>query len=204
MAAQRSIRALARTLPSHTGPAIQTRALSMTGPTTFPSDLLTKRSNPNPRDAKKASIMDLDATAASSSKPSSRTFNTSRSAKAPGDTSTIDFMYFPDVVIEAGTQPLRVPIVDFSSGTSYARIDGPVFEREGQLMRGEVHTVSADGTHFEQPRRMADVGDGGAFEGVVQKVKEVTSVNAEGGETVREELGRLWKGFVEDLVPAKK
>jgi hypothetical protein len=93
----------------------QTRQLHMTGPATFPSPLLTTE---KPSFNKvQAAISDAASQTDSESKTAStapaRHFNTSRSLKAVGDTSTIDFAYLPDLDPDSDMPPpvLRVPLL---------------------------------------------------------------------------------------------
>lgn len=89
----------------------QTRSLHMTGPATFSSLLTSERPAVNlPRDEAK----DSKRPAPEPVNPSTpvRHFNTSRSLKAVGDTSTIDFAYIPDFDPDAQAAPIiRVPIL---------------------------------------------------------------------------------------------
>jgi hypothetical protein len=101
---------------------VQTRQLAMTGPTTFPSAVLTgdKTSKDAPTDASKRP---------QASKPSSndsaapvREFNTSRVHKARQDSSTIDFAFLPDIARHSGgasvemSQPVPILLSTMYSG----------------------------------------------------------------------------------------
>ncbi len=107
------------------------RSLSMTGPATFPSPLLT---SDRPTVAKVRQDLeaaqkqaDIALAAAASFVPSARHFNTSRSLKATGDTSTIDFAYLPDLDPDVELAPVvRVPLLPAGlyTGTA-AYVDAP-------------------------------------------------------------------------------
>jgi hypothetical protein len=85
----------------------------MTGPATFPSPLLsTEAQSRKPSKATARPPEDLSSEPNNTAAPF-RHFNTSRSLKAPGDSSTIDFMFFPDFDPDANTAPaaIRVPLL---------------------------------------------------------------------------------------------
>ena len=118
-----SVRVLSKLARSAT--ILQSRKLHMTGPATFPSPLLsTETQSRKPSKATAHPPEDLSSESKSTTAPL-RHFNTSRSLKAPGDSSTIDFMFFPDFDPDANTTPsrIRVPLLPTtgpSGGSSYA------------------------------------------------------------------------------------
>jgi hypothetical protein len=104
------------------------RSLHMTGPATFPSQLLISE---RPVAAKvkrdlEAAQKQADAAIAAeaSSSTSVRHFNTSRSLKAVGDSSTIDFAYFPDFDPDIEPAPvMRIPLLPaglYNTTSTYA------------------------------------------------------------------------------------
>jgi hypothetical protein len=115
MAASRatSMRALTKLAASST--TRQTRQLHMTGPATSPSPLLTteKPSFNKVQAAISDAVSQTDSESKTASTAPSRHFNTSRSLKAVGDNSTIDFAYLPDFDPDSDTPPpvLRVPLL---------------------------------------------------------------------------------------------
>lgn len=128
-------------------PLTQTRALSMTGPATYPSPLLTteKPSFQKVQAAISDAASKTDAEAHNASTAPARKFNTSRSLKAVGDTSTIDFAYLPDLDPDAGIPPppMRVPLLPESlyprsTKTSYSKEEEEIV---GLPPRGDVILV---------------------------------------------------------------
>lgn len=87
------------------------RQLHMTGPTTFPSAILTetRTTDSSPTEALRRPKLPSSETPAALP----RHFNTSRALKAVGDTSTIDFAYLPeseqDIVSDVPTT--RIPLL---------------------------------------------------------------------------------------------
>lgn len=72
------------------------------------------------------------------------------------DSSSIDFAYFPQYELRepAKTEILRIPILPFNS-------TAPARSNEGfeSVIRPEITTTSANGTHIESPSAMSDVTD---------------------------------------------
>lgn len=129
MAATRSnsIRALRQLAASS-----QRRSLHMTGPAEFPSPLLTTE-RPTASRVKRdieAAQKQADLAEITTLQPA-RHFNTSRSLKAVGDSSTIDFAFLPDFDPDTATLPtVRVPLLptsNYESASSYvAEVEEPV------------------------------------------------------------------------------
>ena len=73
-----------------------------------------------------------------------------------GDKSSIDFAYFPQYKPRepAKNEIIRIPILPFNSSTS-ARSD----EAPEPVVRPQITTASANGTHIESPSPMSDVTD---------------------------------------------
>lgn len=69
--------------------AQQSRKLHMTGPTTYPSKYMTSKPVVSRRDLESNNAVEK------SSSANGRSFNTSRELKRNGDSSTMDFAYFP-------------------------------------------------------------------------------------------------------------
>jgi len=116
-----SIRALSAALagPRLLGPRLTVRQLSMTGSTTFSSLLTTDKPYASSRPAgpiRLSGETTIPVPEASETGNKIRHFNTSRSLKAVGDTSTIDFMFIPEFDVETRSAPLgiRVPILPWA------------------------------------------------------------------------------------------
>lgn len=107
-ARQTSVRALRQLASSG-----QRRSLHMTGPAEFPSPLLTTE-----RPAASKVKRDIEAALKQGNvaevpvAQSARHFNTSRSLKSVGDSSTIDFAYLPDFDPDMSVGPsVRIPLI---------------------------------------------------------------------------------------------
>ncbi len=95
------------------GSKTTTRRLHMTGPAPFSSLLTTNQPIALGSNARQPAIPIPDTS--DTGKPV-RHFNTSRSLKAVGDSSTIDFMFIPDFDPDANSAPLqvRVPLLPWA------------------------------------------------------------------------------------------
>ncbi|KAF2035575.1 hypothetical protein EK21DRAFT_107096 [Setomelanomma holmii] len=177
-----------------------TRQLSMTGPATF-SSLLTSdkpaRGNNAPRLPTSATIPVPEAN--NTGKPV-RHFNTSRSLKAVGDTSTIDFMYIPDFDPDLNAAPvqIRVPILPWTNASESVKAEAT--EAETPVMMPTIHTVAADGTHIHAPSAMSDMTDSDHidFQGMASNVaSKLAARPSEGGEGMTKQiLTGLWEDIV--------
>jgi len=136
-----------------------------------------------------------------------RHFNTSRTLKAVNDSSTIDFAYLPDFNPE--TEPasvLRVPLLP-STTLSTTSTMNPYSEIEDTVMRPEIITVSADGTHISAPSAMSEVSDNTSidFQGMAEKVSAAAARFKTG--SIDETAGmakQVWNGFLDDLLGPKQ
>lgn len=91
----------------------------------------------------------------------SRPFSASQASRAVQDSSTIDFAYMPQFELHTPSQSeiLRVPILP-SNSTAPGRSD----EADGAVIRPEITTVSASGTHIDSPSAMSEVTDNHAID----------------------------------------
>ena len=104
------------------------RSLHMTGPATFPSPLLTSERPVAARVKGDVEAAQRQADAAialeATSSTSVRHFNTSHALKAVGDSSTIDFAYFPDFDPDVEVAPaMRIPLLPaglYNTTSTYA------------------------------------------------------------------------------------
>lgn len=160
----------------------------------------------------------------------SRHFNTSRSLKAVGDSSTIDFAYLPD--IDASLEPtraeIRVPILpDIESDDAQAVLDqyqvnaeaGGLDDSEhAAVMKPQIVTVTetlADGAHVEldlngHASAMSEVQDNHGTEMTVDALTELAGTV---GKSARKLVDRMpeqtaikkvWSGFLDDLLGEKR
>ncbi|KAF2223363.1 hypothetical protein BDZ85DRAFT_281303 [Elsinoe ampelina] len=149
-----------------------------------------------------------------------RTFNTSRALKANNDSSTIDFAFLPSNMtslapgsdVGADTHLSRVPIIR----ADFARQNNQAEEDVQPVMRAVISSSSLDS--LVSP--MSEVSDNSAveidFEKVLEGVGSMAGEVVEGGrERVRgtveevkvkgeEGLGRVWRGFVDDVLGERK
>jgi hypothetical protein len=130
-----------------------------------------------------------------------RHFNTSRSLKAVGDSSTIDFAYLPDYDPDTGDSPIiRVPILP---QTVIAESNQVRAVQDTEETGPRIMTVSADGTHIHTPSAMSDVSDNNSvdFQGMAAKVA------GQWTKPVEEQAGmlkELWSDFVDDVLGPKQ
>lgn len=135
-----------------------------------------------------------------------RHFNTSRSLKAVGDSSTIDFAFIPDFDPDAQTAPvqMRVPILPWTNPSPSTQ--AAATEAEAEVMTPTIHTVAADGTHVHAPSAMSEMTDSNQidFQGMASAVAQRLSQPVEQGTGMAKQI---WRDFVEDvsdLVSPKK
>ncbi|KAL6707144.1 hypothetical protein ACN47E_004691 [Coniothyrium glycines] len=183
----------------------QTRNLSMTGAVTN-SKLLTSDKpvyNGMANFIRLPSHETIPVPEASETGSKVRHFNTSRSLKAVGDSSTIDFAYIPDFDPDTQTAPvkLRVPILPWTNPS--AAIKAELTEAEAEVMTPTIHTVAADGTHVHAPSAMSEMTDSNQFDyqGLAASVAEKLSQPAgQSTSMVRQILGDM----LEDIMGPKK
>jgi hypothetical protein len=128
------------------------------------------------------------------------------------DASTIDFAYMPQ--IELDTPPhndiMRVPILPDNTTAP-----GRLGEAAELVVRPEISTVSANGTHIDSPSAMYEVVDNHAAElspfdltnkvttAATEATSKMTGMSAErlkAPGVVKE----LWNGLLDDILGAKK
>lgn len=153
-----------------------------------------------------------------------RHFNTSRSLKAVGDTSTIDFAFLPKLFEASwGPEPaaIRVPILpDVHSDQVEARLDkfpeldsaaGGYQDTAGHetIMKPEISTVD-DALGLSA---MSDVHDG--HHATEMSVEMLTALTETVGKSARQfadmvkekdegTMRKLWAGFLDDIMGPKK
>lgn len=129
--------------------------------------------------------------------------------KTLGDSSTIDFAYFPQYELRepAKNEIMRIPILPFNS-TAPARSN----EALESVIRPEITTISANGTHIESPSAMSDVTDNPGHTGldpfdltntVTAAASRVTNVSIE---RLQEPgvVKTLWEGLLDDVLGVRK
>ncbi|KAK0313607.1 hypothetical protein LTR29_013863 [Friedmanniomyces endolithicus] len=129
-----------------------------------------------------------------------RHFNTSRSLKAVGDTSTIDFAFFPEPAYEIpdGMREVRVPII-----AAYYTPPKPS-EPEPTVMRAEISSMSLDAVYLP----MADSHDGHGLNVDFHAMADKVAANIKRLQVPVEEraglMKQIWNDMVDDMVGAKK
>ncbi len=144
-----------------------------------------------------------------------RLFSASRVSCASHDQSTIDFAYFPQEELDApeATSVIRVPILP----NNYSARNGsgnhePMVE---SITRPEILTVSANGTHIDNPSAMSDVVDNHAADidhydltkhvaNAANKAVNTGTEHVDKQEGMRESLKTLWDGLLGDIFGGKK
>ncbi|KAF1955501.1 hypothetical protein CC80DRAFT_493002 [Byssothecium circinans] len=125
-----------------------------------------------------------------------RHFNTSRSLKAVGDSSTIDFAYIPDFDPDSQSAPvaIRVPILPQTTVTYTALPE----EAEEAVMLPTIHTVAADSTHIHAPAALSELADSNHidFQGMASYAAKKLSRDVEEGAGMARQL---WGGLMEDI-----
>lgn len=137
-----------------------------------------------------------------------RFFHTTPSAKALHDASPIDFVYMPQFELEEPTQPeiMRIPLLP--NNYSPLRLSEAHQEAVEPVIRPEISTVSADGTHIDSPSAMSEVTDNHAVElDPFDLTHKVTAAAANmAGMRLKEPgvMTELWNGLLDDLLGSKK
>lgn len=109
--------------PRLLGPRLTVRQLSMTGSTASSSLLTTDKPYASNRSAGPIRLhgeQTIPVPEATETGNKVRRFNTSRSLKSVGDSSTLDFMHFPEFDLESRSAPMgiRVPIIPWANVAS--------------------------------------------------------------------------------------
>ncbi|KAF2127352.1 hypothetical protein P153DRAFT_321065 [Dothidotthia symphoricarpi CBS 119687] len=198
-ASTRALKALTTTTSKQT-----TRHLSMTGAATSSSLLTSDKPvlgrSQVPRLPASARIPVPDTT---DTGKLTRHFNTSRSMKAPNDTSTIDFTVMPDFDpdMRSGPVQIRVPILPWTAVSETTKAS--VAETEQPIFVPVVHTVAADDAHVHAPSALTEKPDGGHIDFQAMTTQFATKLN----KPVEEGVGmvrQIWSGLMEDIVGSKQ
>lgn len=133
--------------------------------------------------------------------------------KAVRDYSTVDSCYMPHFEIDKQAYPeiRRIPLLpdnDSNDGAKAARQEAMT----ETVVRPEISTVSADGTHIDCPSAMSEVTDNHAIEldpyDLTNKVKAATAKTMAimRVDKVKEPgvLAELWNSLLDDLLGSKK
>ncbi|KAL6714925.1 hypothetical protein ACLMJK_007185 [Lecanora helva] len=128
------------------------------------------------------------------------------------DHSTIDFAYMPQFELEEPRQSevLRAPLLPSQSSAS-----SHVHEAPEPVTRPEIATVSANGTHIDNPSAMSEVTDNHAVElspfnltGQVSNAATAAASKMTGVSEARLKeqgvLQKVWSGFLDDVLGGKK
>ncbi|EMD60176.1 hypothetical protein GGP41_009565 [Bipolaris sorokiniana] len=204
-ASKPSIRALSALAagPRLLGPRLTVRQLSMTGSTSSSSLLTTDKPYGSNRSRGPIRLSGEHSAAVSEAPETAnnvRRFNTSRSRKAVGDSSTLDFAYIPGFDPETRSAPLgiRVPILP------WADVQGHSAESEGVVpMQPTIYAVGSDGTHIHSPSAMSDTTDNNSFgyQSIANSVASKFSATRQEGEGMARQI---WNDLVDDIVGPKR
>lgn len=191
--------------PRLLGPRLTVRHLSMTGATSSSSILTTdkpyasNRARGPIRLSGEFSNPVSESTETMTSNNKIRRFNTSRSRKSVGDSSTLDFAYIPDFDPETRSAPLgiRVPILP------WADVQGHSAEGEGVVpMMPTIYTVAADGTHIHSPAVLSDTSDNNQFGyQTADNTSNFSSSTRQEGEGM---VKQIWNDFLEDVLGPRR
>lgn len=128
------------------------------------------------------------------------------------DSSTVDFAYMPQHELEPprSTDIMRMPILPQNDNT-------PARNNEAleSVVRPEISTVSANGTHIDSPSSMHEVTDNHAIElspfDLTDKVSNAATAAAVqmtgmSAERLKEPgvVQELWDGILDDILGSKK
>ena len=141
-----------------------------------------------------------------------RPFHTSVALKTSRDRSTIDFAYFPKESLDAPQtiSVMRVPILPNNySERDLSHHHEPMVE---PVIRPEISTVSANGTHIDNPSAMSDVVDNHAADidhfdltkHVANAASKVADAGAEQIENKGGSMRSLWEGLMDDIFGERK
>ncbi|MCJ1345681.1 hypothetical protein MMC31_003890 [Peltigera leucophlebia] len=139
-------------------------------------------------------------------------FQINQSVKAVRNYSTVDSCYMPHFEIEGQAHPEigRIPLLPDNHSNEGAKAARQEAMME-TVVRPEISTVSADGTHIDCPSAMSEVTDNHAIEldpyDLTNKVKAAASTKASiQVEKVKEQglLAEIWNSLLDDLVGSKK
>ncbi|EME44623.1 hypothetical protein DOTSEDRAFT_72177 [Dothistroma septosporum NZE10] len=182
----------------------QARNLSMTGPATYASPVLS-RELPRDMTSLRAEPAEKRPVLAEQQKETSRVrhFNTSRELKANHDTSTIDFAYLPDIMapenIDVYSQ-VRVPILPTvdAQAVSYAEPEETI------VMKPEISVMSADAVYLP----MSESTDGHAMNIDFHAMADRVAANLRRLSVPAEEqasmMKQIWGDMVDDMMGLKK
>jgi hypothetical protein len=160
----------------------------------------------------------------------SRHFNTSRSLKAVGDSSTIDFAYLPDIdaSLEQTRAEIRVPILpDIESDDAQAVLEHHKVDAEAggiddsghsNVMKPQIVTVTetlADGAHIDldlsgHASAMSEVQDNHGTEMSVDALTELAGTVGKSARKLVDKVPeqtavkRVWSGLLDDLFGEKR
>ncbi|MCJ1485758.1 hypothetical protein MMC06_005933 [Schaereria dolodes] len=177
------------------------RQLHVTGAVSNPSQILSKSS------ASPQSLRDVAESKAELPQPT-RQFNTTRSFKAVNDTSTIDFAYMPQFTLEPISHPeiQRIPLLP----DNYAPARHGLAHQDAvePVIRPEIVTASADGTHLAPPSAMSEVTDNHALDldpydlarQVGRAANHAMIEKVEQGIKEAGVIKELWTGIFDDLL----
>jgi hypothetical protein len=148
----------------------------------------------------------------SSALPHGRFLSNVTSIKATHDSSTIDSVHTPQINPDTPSLPevMRPPLLP-DNDAPHPGIEAPDTEAIEPVIRAEISTVCADGTHIDTPSAISEVADNPAVElDPYDLTSKVTASGAQAKERAAEKLEKpkifkaLWNGLLDDLFGVKK
>ncbi|KAL2867901.1 uncharacterized protein BJX67DRAFT_380459 [Aspergillus lucknowensis] len=177
----------------------QKRSLRTTG---THAELVERLSNHDFLQSRAFSIAMKRINGSSASQAPTRSLNTSRSLKAVGDSSTVDFAYMPSIAESGSSSDIPVPILS----EIYTHYDPTT---SSSPMRPQVYTVSGDGADISASP-MSEVVDNYSVEIDPFSLTETVGKSRYAAEQKRQNgsepgvVKELWNGFLDDLLGPKQ
>lgn len=146
------------------------------------------------------------------SPPGSRFLSTTASMKTTDDSSTIDFAHTPQADVQLPSLPevMRPPLLP-DNDSPPPGIGAPDQDAIEPVIRPEISTVCADGTHIDTPSAMSEVTDNHAAElDPYDLSSKVTAAGAKVTDQAKKKVEdpgsvkAVWSGLLDDLLGEKK
>lgn len=135
----------------------------------------------------------------------SRSFNTSRALKAPGDNSTVDFAFLPtnlDHAIHDSSFNMRVPILPDAYHVGAVATNPIVAAQPTPVMKPEVYSVSGS-QDIRAPSPIIEVLESTSMDvdpaSLAETVSRAAAKMVEEGKQEAGSLKGVWKGLVDDV-----
>ncbi|KAL9127610.1 MAG: hypothetical protein Q9217_003544 [Psora testacea] len=147
-----------------------------------------------------------------------RPLSTTKHLNTSRDSFTIDFAYMPQEILQPSPEPdtFRVPLLPDNITPPMEHTNNAHHDvRMESVVRPQISTMSADGTHIDSPSAMSDVTDNHAVEidvfdltkmvghAATAAASKVTGMSAKELEKQKGILGELISGMVDDVFGSK-